>query len=51
VSNLKTSIVVATMLATVQGCGTISDSPTGGAQAAEVNEQQETVTLAISGMT
>jgi len=39
------------MLATVQGCGTISDSQTGGAQATEVKEERETVNLAISGMT
>jgi hypothetical protein len=50
VSNLKTSIALATMLAAVQGCGTISDSQTGGAQTAEVKEQ-EAVTLVISGMT
>jgi hypothetical protein len=48
---LKTAIAVAAMLATTHAFGTSPVSETSTPQAAEVKEQQETVNLAISGMT
>ena len=48
---LKTSIAVAAILATTHAFGTSPVSEISTPQAAQVEEQQETVNLAISGMT
>jgi hypothetical protein len=49
VRNLKTSVVLAAMLATTHAFGTLPISQTGNLQAAEAADQ-ETVNLAVSGM-
>jgi len=51
VSILKASIAVAAILATIPAFGTSPVSETTLLQTAQVKEQQETVNLAISGMT
>ena len=49
VRNLKTSVVLAAMLATTHAFGTLPISHTGNLQAAEAAEQ-ETINLTVSGM-
>jgi hypothetical protein len=51
VRNLRSSIAIAAVLATAHAFGTLPVSQTSAPQTAEVKEQQETVNLAISGMT